>query len=83
MSLQHVSIAKTSTLQDEVPDVLTSCRDMGRDCDFVATGETEEQVRRLLYVHAARAHPEMEETLTPEQAQELDRQIKARLKNES
>ena len=60
-----------------------SCRDMGRDCDFVASGETEEQVRKLLYVHAARAHPEMEETLTPEQAQELDRQIKARLKNES
>jgi len=54
---------------------------MGNDCDFVATAETEDQVRKLLYVHAARAHPETERTLTPSQARELDRQIKAQMKN--
>ncbi len=59
-----------------------SCRDLGHDCDFVATAETEEQIRKLLYVHAARAHPEkIEETLTPSQARELDRQMKAQMKN--
>ena len=59
-----------------------SCRDMGNDCDFVATAETEDQVRKLLYVHAARAHPETEQTLTPSQARELDRQIKAQMKRD-
>ena len=59
-----------------------SCRDLGHDCDFVATAETDEQVRKLLYVHAALAHPEVEETLTPSQARELDRQMKAHMKNE-
>ena len=59
-----------------------SCRDIGHDCDFVATAETEEQVRRLLYAHAARAHPETGETLTPSQARELDRQIKAQTKRD-
>ncbi len=59
-----------------------SCRDLGHDCDFVATAETDEQVRKLLYVHAARAHPEVEETLTPSQARELDRQMQAHMKNE-
>jgi len=59
-----------------------SCRDIGHDCDFVATADTEEQVRQLLYVHAARAHPETEQTLTPSQARDLDRQIKAQMKRD-
>ena len=59
-----------------------SCRDIGHDCDFVATADTEEQVRKLLYVHAARAHPETEQTLTPSQARELDQQIKAQMKRD-
>ena len=60
-----------------------SCRDMGHDCDFVATAETEEHVRKLLYAHAARAHPEAEQTLTPSQARELDRQIREQMKLEA
>ena len=59
-----------------------SCRDIGHDCDFMATADTEEQVRQLLYVHAARAHPETEQTLTPSQARELDQQIKAQMKRD-
>ena len=59
-----------------------SCHDIGHDCDFVATADTEEQVRQLLYVHSARAHPETEQTLTPSQARELDRQIKAQMKRD-
>ena len=59
-----------------------SCRDIGHDCDFMATADTEEQVRQLLYVHAARAHPKTEQTLTPSQARELDRQIKAQMKRD-
>jgi predicted small metal-binding protein len=33
-----------------------SCRDIGPDCDFVARGETEEEVMGQVAVHAQAAH---------------------------
>ena len=63
--------------------ITLSCRDMGIDCDYVATGETEELVRNMLHVHAARAHAELSQTLSPEQARELDAQMKSMMKREA
>jgi predicted small metal-binding protein len=35
---------------------LVSCRDIGMDCDFVAQGETEEDVLEQCAEHARHAH---------------------------
>jgi predicted small metal-binding protein len=32
------------------------CRDVGPDCDFVARGETEEEIMKQVAEHAASAH---------------------------
>ena len=33
-----------------------SCKDLGADCDFVARGETEEDVFKAVAEHGAQAH---------------------------
>ena len=35
---------------------MISCRDMGVDCDFVARGETADEVMQSCAVHAREAH---------------------------
>jgi predicted small metal-binding protein len=45
-----------------------SCKAMGAtDCDFVATGSTDEEVKQKMMEHAASAHPEKMQSMTPEQ----------------
>ena len=36
-----------------------SCKDMGTDCGFVATGETAEEVKNKMVEHAKMDHAEM------------------------
>ena len=40
-----------------------ACRDMGADCDFVARGETEEELFKIAAAHGAAVHGTTE--LTP------------------
>jgi predicted small metal-binding protein len=51
-----------------------SCRDVGPDCDFVARGETDEEVMRQVAEHARTAHG-MEE-VPPELAEKAKAAIK-------
>ena len=51
-----------------------SCRDVGPDCDFVARGETDEEVMGQVAEHARTAHG-MEE-VPPELAQKAQAAIK-------
>ncbi len=41
-----------------------TCRDVGVDCDWATSGETEDEVMANIGAHAAEVHPEIE--LTPE-----------------
>ena len=41
-----------------------TCRDVGVDCDWKTTGETEEEVLATISEHAAQVHPKIE--LTPD-----------------
>ena len=41
-----------------------TCRDVGVDCDWSASSETEEGLMELIGEHAKKVHPEIE--LTPE-----------------
>ncbi|HEX7286749.1 MAG TPA: DUF1059 domain-containing protein [Candidatus Angelobacter sp.] len=53
-----------------------SCRDVGMDCDFVARGETEQEVLRKCAEHARSAH-DMEQ-ISPEVAAK----VKAAMRDE-
>ena len=41
-----------------------TCRDVGVDCDWKTSGETEDDVMKTIGAHAAEVHPEID--LTPE-----------------
>ena len=41
-----------------------TCRDVGADCDWKTSGETEDEVMANIGEHAAQIHPDIE--LTPE-----------------
>ncbi len=41
-----------------------TCRDVGVDCDWATSGETEDEVMATIGAHASEVHPEIE--LTPE-----------------
>ncbi len=41
-----------------------TCRDVGVDCDWATSGETEDKVMANIGAHAAEVHPDIE--LTPE-----------------
>ncbi len=53
-----------------------ACRDVGVDCDWSASHETEEGLMELIAEHAKNVHPEIE--LTPE----LVAKVKAAFKDE-
>lgn len=54
-----------------------SCRDMGMDCDFVASGATEDEVMQQAVEHGKQAHGMSDADFTPE----LTEKAKAALKD--
>ncbi len=53
-----------------------TCRDVGVDCDWKTSGETEDEVMAAIQTHAAQVHPTIE--LTPE----LVEAVRAAIKDE-
>lgn len=51
-----------------------TCRDVGVDCDFTASGETEEEVMRKCSEHARSAHGMSE--ISPDLAQKVKAAIR-------
>lgn len=60
-----------------------ACRDMGMNCDFVATGMTDEEVMQKLGAHGKMTHPkelvEMAKTMSQEQMMAM---MKSKIKDE-
>ena len=54
-----------------------SCREAGFDCDYIVTGETEEEVMKNGAEHAMKVHGMKEEDMTPE----MKHKIKALIRN--
>jgi predicted small metal-binding protein len=49
-----------------------SCREVGLDCDYVAKGETEEEIMKDAGQHAVRDHGyKEEEIMTPEMKEKI------------
>jgi predicted small metal-binding protein len=54
-----------------------SCRDVGVDCDYVAKGETEEEIMRDAGEHAVRDHGyNKEEIMTPQMKDKIRSHIR-------
>ncbi len=53
-----------------------TCRDVGVDCDWKTTAETEDEVMAAIGTHAAQVHPTID--LTPE----LTETVRAAIKDE-
>jgi len=57
------------------------CRDLGMDCDFVATGNTVEEVKKKAFEHAGQVHADMLKTMsTPEQMAAMEKQVVGAIK---
>lgn len=53
------------------------CRDMGVNCDFVAKGATDDEIKKNLWAHAENSHAEVVKSLTPEKRKELTTKMDA------
>lgn len=59
-----------------------SDKDLGMDCNFVARGETPEEVKTKLFEHAMEAHADIFVSLTAEQQEEMSKKIGELIKQE-
>lgn len=52
------------------------CRDLGMDCNFVATGDSVAEVKAKAMAHAEEIHADILKTMSsPEQMAEMDKMI--------
>lgn len=52
-----------------------ACKDVGVECDFVATGETTEEVKEKAFAHAGVVHADLLKAMTEEQLADLTRTV--------
>lgn len=57
-----------------------ACKDAGVDCNFVATGESVEEVMKAAFAHGEVAHKDILQTMSPEQLQELAKTIETNIR---
>ena len=57
-----------------------ACKDTGVDCDFVATGETVEEIKEKAFAHAGVVHAEILNSITDEQKADLAKTLEANIK---
>jgi predicted small metal-binding protein len=56
-----------------------ACKDTGVDCNFVATGETVEEIKEKAFAHAGVVHADLLRSLTEEQMVKLTRTLEANI----
>jgi predicted small metal-binding protein len=52
-----------------------SCTDMGGDCDFVARGQTADEVKQRMFAHARQDHPQMFAAMTPDMQRQMQQRM--------
>lgn len=57
-----------------------ACKDVGVDCDFVATGATVEEVKEKAFTHAGVAHADILKGMNEEQMAQLTKTVEANIK---
>jgi predicted small metal-binding protein len=56
-----------------------ACKDVGVDCDFVAMGETAEEVKGKAFAHAGVVHAEMLKTMNKDELAQLTKTVEAHI----
>lgn len=59
---------------------MVSCRDMGVSCDFVAKGETIDEIVKQVKDHAMDKHPEKWEEMKNMSDEEMKKMIESKVK---
>lgn len=60
------------------------CKDMGMACDFTAKAETEEELMKQVMEHGQSAHKtEMEEMAKTMSAEDIEKAVKEKIKDEA
>ena len=54
-----------------------ACKNLGLDCDFVATGATKEEVMKMAMEHGNVVHADMMKDMTQEQMAEFGQKLEA------
>ena len=57
-----------------------ACKDAGVECNFIATGNSVEEVKHVAFAHAEVVHKEILTAMTPEQLEELAKTVEAKIK---
>lgn len=57
-----------------------ACKDVGMECDFVATGATAEEVKEKAFAHAGVVHADMLKTMNKIALAQLTKTVEANIK---
>jgi predicted small metal-binding protein len=57
-----------------------ACKDLGVDCDFVATGTTAEEVKNAAFTHAGVIHADMLKAMSEEEKVQMTKSVEANIK---
>jgi predicted small metal-binding protein len=57
-----------------------ACKDAGMDCDYIATGESVEEVKQKAFAHAGVVHAEIMKSMNQEQIADLTRTVEANIR---
>ncbi len=57
-----------------------ACRNLGLDCDFVATGATKAEVMQKAMAHGSVVHADMMKAMTEEQSAKFAKQLEDSIK---
>ncbi len=60
--------------------LMFACKDVGVECNFVATGNSIEEVKQAAFAHAEVVHKEILKSMTPEQLSNLANTLEAKTK---
>ncbi len=57
-----------------------ACKDIGMDCDFVATGASKEEVMQKAMAHGGVTHADAMKNMTQEQMAQFGKQLEASIR---
>jgi predicted small metal-binding protein len=57
-----------------------ACRDVGVDCDFVATGENFEEVKQKAFAHAGVVHADLMKNMNEAELAQLTKAVESNIK---
>ena len=58
-----------------------ACKDLGMDCNFVATGATKEEVMQKAMAHGGVAHADLMKNMSKEQMAQFGKQLETSIKS--